>query len=122
VPLPRPAPGTAKWWVVGIVGCLAGTALAIWWGLASTVGQVTWTDLGYQHATDRSITVMYDVHRPVGHDVSCVVQALDNRHGPVGAVTVRIPAGEQASVHQVTTVQTTTRAVTGVVQGCSVLP
>ena len=23
VPLPRPAPGTAKWWVVGIVGCLA---------------------------------------------------------------------------------------------------
>ena len=52
MPLPRPAPGTAKWWVVGTVGCVAGPALAIWWGLASTVGQVTWTDLGYEHATD----------------------------------------------------------------------
>ena len=122
MPLPRPAPGTAKWWVVGAVGCLAGTALAIWWGLASTVGRVTWTDLGYEHPTDRSITVMYDVHRPVGRDVSCVVQALDNRHGTVGVVTVRIPAGEQASVHQVTTVQTTIKAVTGVVKDCTVLP
>ena len=99
MPLPRPAPGTAKWWVVGTVGCVAGTALAIWWGLASTVGQVTWTDLGYEHATDRSITVMYDVHRPVGHDVSCVVQALDNRHGRGRRPTTwrcREPGGEVA--------------------------
>ena len=79
VPLPRPAPGTAKWWVLGVVGCLLGTALAIWWGLASTLGQVTWTDLGYAHVTDRSISVTYDVHRPTDRDVSCVVQALDNR-------------------------------------------
>ena len=35
---------------------------------------------------------------------------------------MRIPAGEQASVHQVVTVHTTTKAVTGVVDDCSVLP
>ena len=23
MPLPRPAPGTTRWWVVGIIGCLA---------------------------------------------------------------------------------------------------
>jgi hypothetical protein len=122
VPLPRPAPGTAKWWVVAAVGCLLGTALAIWWGLASTLGQVTWTDLGYAHVTDRIISVTYDVHRPTDRDVSCVVRALDNHHGTVGAVTVTIPAGGEASVHRVTVVKTTTKAVTGEVQTCSVLP
>jgi hypothetical protein len=121
VPLPRPAPGTAKWWVVAVVGCLIGTGLSIWWGLASTIGQVTWTDLGYAHVTDRSIAVAYDVHRPTDRDVSCVVRALDNRHGTVGAVTVTIPAGGEPSVHRVTTVKTTTRAVTGQVKSCSVL-
>jgi hypothetical protein len=121
VPLPRPAPGTGKWWVVAVVGCLIGVGLSIWWGLASTVGQATWTDLGYAHVTDHSIAVSYDVHRPTDRDVSCVVRALDTHHGTVGAVTVTIPAGGPASVHRVTLVQTTTKAVTGEVKSCSVL-
>ena len=112
---PRPAPGTAKWWVVGIVGVAVGVALAVWLGLSYSVGQVTWTDTGYRVVDDRSVKVDFDVHRPEGQAVTCVVQALDQAFGTVGTVEVRIPAPRSGSVHRQVTVRTTTRAVTGVV-------
>ena len=85
-------------------------ALAIWLGLASTLGQVTWTDLGY--SARRRPHRQRDVRRappdrPATSPASC--SALDCHHGTVGAVTVTIPAGGEASVHRVTLVQTTTR-------------
>ena len=35
MPLPRPAPGTTRWWVVGGLGITAAVALIVWFGLAS---------------------------------------------------------------------------------------
>jgi len=117
--LPRPAPGTGKWWAIGIVGVGLGTALAVWLGLAMSVGKVTWTDTGYRVVDDRTVEVDFDVHRPAGQAVTCVVHALDQGYGTVGSVEVAIPASPQRSVHRQVTVRTTTRAVTGVVQSCS---
>jgi hypothetical protein len=119
VPLPRPAPGTAKWWFVGVIGCSLGIALAVWLGLSATRDQVTWTDIGYHVVDDTGVDVSYDVNRPVGRDVTCVVRALDIHFGTVGSVRVRIPASVQPSVHRETHVRTTSRAVTGVVQTCT---
>jgi hypothetical protein len=119
VPLPRPAPGTTRWWVIGTLGCALGVALAIWLGLASTLGQVTWTDIGYKVVDDSTVRVSYDVHRPGGRDVTCVVQALDTHFGTVGSLQVKIPATEQSSVHRDTMVRTTSRAVTGLVKSCT---
>ena len=118
MPLPRPAPGTGKWWAVGIVGCGLASAAAIWLGLANSLGQVTWTDTGYHVVDDRTVTVDFDVHRSSGEAVTCVVRALDARFGTVGTVEVAVPASRQASVHQRVTVRTTTRAVTGTVKDC----
>jgi hypothetical protein len=116
--LPRPAPGTGKWWLVGILGCAVGTALAVWLALANSLDRVTWTDTGYRVVDDRSVEVDFDVHRPSGQAAVCTVRALDHGFGTVGAVEVRIPAGER-SVHRQVTVRTASRAVTGVVQRCA---
>jgi uncharacterized protein DUF4307 len=118
MPLPRPAPGTGKWWAIGIAGVTVGVALAVWLGLSYSVGQVTWTDTGYRVIDDRSVQVDFDVHRPEGQAVTCVVRALDQAFGTVGTLEVQIPASPQGSVHRQVTVRTTTRAVTGVVRDC----
>jgi uncharacterized protein DUF4307 len=118
MPLPRPAHGTGKWWVVGVVGCLLGAAVAVWLGLSMSLGKVTWTDTGYRVIDDRTVEVDFDVHRPAGQAVTCVVRALDRGYGTVGTVEVAIPGSPERSVHRQVTVRTTTRAVTGVVKSC----
>ena len=64
--LPRPAPGTARWWVVGTVGVLLGVAVVVWYGLATTVGAVQPVVTAYRVESDTSIVVEYDLHRPEG--------------------------------------------------------
>lgn len=119
MPLPRPAPGTGKWWVIGTIGVTLAVAVSVWLGLAYSVGRITWTDTGYRVLDDRTVEVDFDVHRPAGQAVTCVVRALDQGFGTVGSVEVAIPASEERSVHRQVTVRTTTRAVTGAVQSCT---
>ncbi len=118
MPLPRPAPGTTRWWVVGTVGVLAGVAFAVWFGLASTVGSVRPEVTGYRVESDRSVVVEYDLHRPEGTAVLCRVDALDAAKGRVGTVEDAVPAEGPASVHREVRVRTSVRAVTGVVDSC----
>ena len=87
MPLPRPAPGTMRWWVVGVLGVAAMTAFVIWSGLRSTVGAVTPEVTGYRVLSDSSIEVDYRVLRPADRALTCVVTALDERKGVVGTVT-----------------------------------
>ena len=119
MPFPRPAPGTGKWWVIGILGCAAGTAAAIWLGLAMSLDRVTGTNTGHRVVDDRSDEVDVAVHPPAGQAVTCLVQALDQGYATVGSVEVAIPESPEGSVHRQVTVRTTTRAVTGVVKSCS---
>ena len=117
--LPRPAPGTGRWWAIGITGCLVGVALVVWLALAGSVGRVTWTDTGFDVVDDRTVVVDFDVHRPEGQAVTCVVRALDEGFATVGSLEVAVPASAQRSVHRRVTVRTTTRAVTGGVRECA---
>jgi hypothetical protein len=119
MPLPRPAPGTGKWWAIGLLGCAIGVALAVWFGLAATVGQVSWTDTGYEVIDDRTVEVRFEVHRQPGQAVTCTVRALDRGFGTVGTVEVSVPPSQRPSVSQAVLVRTTTRAVTGVVKTCA---
>ena len=120
VPIPRPAPGTAKWWVVGIIGILLGCAVAVWLGLASTVGKPSAENLGYRVIDDRTVDVTYRVRRPISRDVTCAIRAMDKGFGTVGLVEVHIPGSDTSSVQRTTRVRTTTRAVTGLVRSCTV--
>ena len=118
MPLPRPAPGTGRWWVIGTIGCTIGIALAVWLGLANSLGAVTYTDTDYKVIDDRSVQVGFDVHRSPGDAVTCTVQAQDTAHGVVGVVEVTVPASAERSVHQQVVVRTASRAVGGSVRSC----
>jgi hypothetical protein len=119
VPIPRPQqPGAAKWWAIATIGILLGSGMAVWWGLASTLGRPSWTVMGYHVVDDRTVDVTYLVSRPTGRDVTCTIRALDRRFATVGLVEVHVPGSEETSVKRVTRVRTTTRAVTGVVKSC----
>ena len=119
MPLPRPAPGTARWWLIGVVGCLAAVAVIVWWGVVTTVGGVTPEVTGYRVDSDTGVTVEYDLHRPAGVAVVCRINALDSGRNRVGTVEDSVPAQGPASVHRVVSLRTTVRAVTGVVDSCT---
>ena len=57
MPLPRPAPGTGRWWVIGTIGCTIGIALAVWLGLANSLGAITYTDTDYKVIDDTTVQV-----------------------------------------------------------------
>ncbi len=118
MPLPRPAPGTTRWWVVGATGCLLAVGVIIWWGIVSTVGSVRPEVTAYAVKSDSVVLVEYDLHRPEGVPVVCQVVALDSGKGRVGAVEDRVPASGPSSVHREVRVRTSARAVTGVVDSC----
>ena len=42
-----PTVSRRTWWVVGAVGVIAMTAVAIWFGLAATSGKVSWYNAGF---------------------------------------------------------------------------
>ncbi|HEY5178426.1 MAG TPA: DUF4307 domain-containing protein [Dermatophilaceae bacterium] len=120
MPIPHPAPGHARAWVLGTIGILLGCALAVWFGLASTLGKPSWTNLGYRVIDERTVDVTYLVSRPIGSDVTCTIGAMDQGFGTVGLLEVAVRASNTQSVKLTTRVHTTTRAVTGVVKSCSI--
>ncbi len=119
MPLPRPAPGTTRWWVVGIVGCLLAVGVIVWWGIVGTVGSVRPEVTGYRVESDAGVLVEYDLHRPAGVAVLCRVSALDGSRNRVGTVEDAVPASGPTSVHREVRVRTSARAVTGVVDACT---
>lgn len=118
MPLPRPAPGTTRWWVVGVLGSLLVVGVIVWWGIVTTTGTVRPEVTGYAVESDRSVVVEYDLHRPEGVAVVCRITALDQGKGRVGTVEDAVPAQGPASVHREVRVRTSSRAVTGVVDSC----
>ena len=120
MPLPRPAPGTTRWWVVGGVGVTAMVAALVWFALASA-NALSADVTAYEVVSDSEVRLGYDVHRPDGAQVRCTLEAQDVRHGRVGTMTDDVPAGAR-SVHREVTVRTRARAVVGIVASCVRVP
>lgn len=118
--LPRPAPGTGRWWLVGLLGVGAMVAFVVWIAVTTTVGTAKPVVTGYAVQSDALVRLEYDVHRPEGRAVRCHTYALDERFGRVGSLEDVVPAGA-ASVHRSVEIRTTARAVTAVVDTCTVL-
>ncbi len=120
--LPRPEPGTGRWWAIGTVGIALAVALVAWWGWSTTAGAVRPQVTAYEVVSDSEVRVEYDLTRPVGVAVDCEIAALDRRKGRVGVTADHVPAEGPAVVHREVTVRTSARAVTGVVQSCVRVP
>ena len=117
--LPRPAPGTTKWWVIGTLGIAAGIALAVWFGLSATLGQPSWQTTGYKVVDDQNVRVTFEVSRPGGKALTCTVEALARDFGVVGTSQVQVQASSDETSTQTANLRTTSRAVTGQVRTCS---
>lgn len=115
--LPRPAPGQGKWWVIGTVGVVVMSAIAIWFGIAASSG-VQWEDAGHDIVSATQVQVTFDVINQSGKPVSCTIEAQDNNHAQVGITTVDLPASTKNVVRYTRTVRTVTKAVTGTVDTC----
>lgn len=120
MPIPRPAPGDAKWWVTATIGILLGCTLALWWGLASTLGKPSWTVMSYRVVDDRTVDLTYLVSRPTSRDVTCELEALDASFATVGLIEVHVPGSDTTSVRRTTRIRTTARAVTGDITTCAI--
>jgi hypothetical protein len=117
MPLPRLAPGTLRWWIVGVLGVGAMVAVVIWYGLAANVGAVVPEVTAYRVVSDSQLEVDYRLTRPADRAVTCTITGLDARKGVVGTVTDEVPAGE-SRVQRSVEIRTAQRAVTGVVDSC----
>lgn len=115
--LPRPAPGTLRWWIVGVAGVGAMVAFVVWYGIASTVGGVHPEVTGYRVSSDTEVSVTYRLVRPADTAVTCTISGIDAKKGHVGTVTDEIPAGAER-VERTVDIRTAQRAVTGVVDSC----
>lgn len=118
-----PSPGPAdrqrrRWWVAGIVGVLAMTAIAVWFGIAATAGRVHWTNTGFQVHDDTRIEVRFDLVRDPAREVVCRLEALDAGHGPVGSTEVTVEATPSSPSRHTAELRTVTRATTGYVDSC----
>ncbi|MFC6714965.1 DUF4307 domain-containing protein [Branchiibius cervicis] len=115
--LPKPAPGTGKWWVVGTIGITLGVLAAIWFGLSATKG-LAWSDAGHNVVSDARVDVIFDVTNQGGRPVRCTLEALDNNHGQVGVLQVDLPASDLTTTRYTRSVATVSRAVAATVDSC----
>ena len=76
------------------------------------------TDVGYTVLDDRSVEVQYTVSVQPGTEVSCAVQAQNQKFAIVGWKVVHLPAADQHSTTYTTSLATSERAVTGLIYEC----
>jgi Domain of unknown function (DUF4307) len=112
------APRRRAWAVTGGIVGLVAAMLIGWWTLRNEGQRITATTIGYKVEGDTSVTVSFDVSRPLGLAVTCTVRALDGHFTVVGSADVIVPPEGERVVHLEKAVRTTSRAVTGVVQDC----
>ncbi len=121
-PPKNPAAKPSRWW--GVTGGVLFGLLAlgiVWYTTHDANERVSATTTSYEVRSDTSVEVQFDVTRPPTQKVTCTVTAQDEHFTAVGSVQVVIPTGAEGSartVHQVATVRTATRAVTGNVTDC----
>ena len=89
------------------------------WAAVQQAGQdVRWRTVGYSDVGDTSVTVEFDVFKPSGTDVTCLVRALDFDSVEVGRAEVPVSA-QPSDVHVVYVLAVTARPNTAEVVSCS---
>lgn len=116
---PAPTVSRRTWWIVGVAGVAAMTALAIWFGIASTAGRVHWVNTGFEIVSDDQIDVRFDLRRDPTREVVCALHALDEHHGRVGTGEVTVPPTQSSPSRHVEPLRTVSRATTGYIDSCS---
>lgn len=118
MPIPRPAPGRARLWLLATLGILAMTAVAVWFGLSASLTKPTWQTVGFSSPDRSTILLKYSVVRPEGMPVRCLLLAKDGRHAVVGSLEVDLPPEWGSPVENTQAIRTTSQAVVAEVRSC----
>ena len=97
----------------------AGLAWVVWAGLDQARADVRWTDLGYHVVDDSRVSVTYDVGKDPSATAVCSLRALDRFKSAVGITRVTIGPQRERVTRRTDQVRTSARAVTGIVQQCT---
>ncbi|MCL3862554.1 DUF4307 domain-containing protein [Actinotalea sp. K2] len=105
-------------WALGLLGLAA----TLWIGYGAAMTPVTWKDVGFRVVDDGTIEVTYDVIRLDPSDtVHCTLEALNSQYAQVGVLEARVDPAEDRVQRLTSTLFTTERAVTAVVELCWVV-
>jgi uncharacterized protein (DUF58 family) len=115
---PTAAVRRRTWWLVGTVGVLAMSAVAVWFALASTTGRVHWVNTGFVVVADNQVDIRFDLRRDPSRAVVCVLEAQDERKSVVGRVEAVVGPSPGSPSRHVETLRTAGPAVTGYVDSC----
>lgn len=107
-----------RWWIIGILGVVATSVLAVVWGLSATQGRVHWNDAGHVVVSDEQVDVRFDITRDPSRAVVCELEALDSQKIPVGRLEVTLEPEERSPSRHVVSVRTAAPAITGTVGQC----
>ncbi len=109
--------------VLSVVGALVGLAFAI--GLYRNLGPDTGAatqERGYVVDSAEQVTVEFELARSPGRAATCVVRARGENGGEVGRRQFDVAASSRRSVVVREPLATTSRANTGEVVGCRLVP
>ncbi len=106
---------------------LAASVAFISWVTLFGKPSVTWSEIGYNVLSDNEIEVTFDVTFSGAASDSgagpptavCTVQALNNLRTEVGLRDVTVQVGASGQARTTATVQTSERAITGLVKACA---
>jgi hypothetical protein len=93
----------------------------VWAGVQQADQDVRWRTVGYSEPSTTQVTVEFDVFKPAGTDVVCLVRALDLDSAEVGRAEVPVTAeGTDANITY--TLSVTARPNTAEVVSCRLDP
>jgi hypothetical protein len=104
--------------VLGVVTALLVAATAVFFYLQNSGPKVTYALTSFSVVSDTKVTVTWQMTRPLGAEVYCVIRAQDVAHQDVGYATVTVAPGP-ATVQTSYRMNTESRATTAEVLACS---
>jgi Domain of unknown function (DUF4307) len=107
----------ASWAAMGLLGLL-GLCWVVWVGLDRAEQSTYWANIGFELRSDREVLVTYRVGKDPDTEVVCELRALGPTKAVVGIALIRIGPGSSRVAQRTDSVQTSSQAVTGIVESC----
>ncbi len=107
-------------WIAGIAIAIGAVLVgAFGWSIvANTLDDVAAETTGFRIDDARSVTIDFQLTVPLGRDVVCALEALDEEHGTVGWYLVEYAGSQQHTRAFRETIPTVAEATTGLVNAC----
>lgn len=107
-------------WVLAIVGVVALTAVASWFGLSQASQPVRWQDVGFAIHSPTEAEVTFDVHLYTDEVATCHVRALSVAYAEVGVSQVTVDPADGSSQRLTVDIATVEEATSAQVNYCDV--